>query len=43
MIDDMAKIDLITTIDRHTSNTKGLLSNLLMINDIYQISSYHNN
>ena len=36
MIDDMDKIDLIKTFDHHTSSTKGLLSNSLMIKNIGQ-------
>ena len=31
MINDVAKTDLIRTIDHHISNTRGLLSNSLMI------------
>ena len=43
MIIDVAKPDIITIIDHHTSNTKGLLSNPLLINDIDQSRSYHQN
>ena len=38
-----AKTDLITTLDHHTTTTKGFLSNSLMINNIRQNRSYHNN
>ena len=38
-----SKTVLVTTIDRHTSITIWLLSNSLMINDISQNGSYHNN
>ena len=43
MIFDVTKPDLITIIDHHASNAKGLLSNSLMINDIDPSRSYHNN
>ena len=38
-----AKTDLITTIDHNTTTTDGILSNSLVINDIGQNRSYHNN
>ena len=42
-INDVGQNRSITTIDHHKLNTKGLLSDSLMINDMSQNRSYDNN